>query len=226
MADENRTTHDTNDTNYDREVSLRPSDYEKVERPPDICDVRSFTPNGEHDNCVSTDVTRSSRRALATIADEARRPPSHVAIWAMKRGIPRIYSLPDVCTVIDAKRQLLRFGSDLVAEVEEWSYRVARESPKRMTLRRVGKAEIGALAALSANLGLPLSTTSALTIITGLVDAPALPGDLPLQLLNELQAFRRAVALRAMTATALVSRAAKNPATLRQLNWHEIVNDD
>src|SRR5207253_10261866 len=69
-------------TNDESGVSLRPSDYEKAERPPDLADIRSYTPKGERDDIATIDLPLYCRRALETLGHAAKSPPSRRSVGA------------------------------------------------------------------------------------------------------------------------------------------------
>ena len=214
-------------TNPDNEgVSCRPSDYAKTERPPDIGDIRSFTPKGERDDIATTDLPLYCRRALETLGHEAQRPPSHVAVWALRRGLRRLRDVGDVRTICDARARLLAAGSEHIVQLDDWHYKVqARDGSKRLTLRMVEKHDRGRLLGLAAGMGLSQSTLGAIAIVFGLADAP-LPGELPDKLTIEVRAFCDALRSRAAIARDVAARAAENPAEVRQRPWAEIVGED
>lgn len=211
--------------------SFRPPDPDELddtrEPPPTIDDVRGFSLRGEWNDVISVNLPLYCRRAAKTIGNAARRPMSHVVAWGHQRGLVRLYASADVRAVTQAQATLLAMGSEHVAQVEEWRYKVqARDGSKALTVRFVEKSERNRLLGLAEGLGLSLRTAGAVAVIFGLVDAPKLSGDLPDLLKSEVRAFLEAVRRRAHIARDLADRAEQNPAPARQLSWSEVTGEE
>jgi hypothetical protein len=141
--------------------------------------------------------------------------------------LDRLQARTDVRTVCDALATLHTLGSNDLSLLEDWPFKVySRDSSNRLAIRRISKRDIGRLADLSSGLGLSMQTAGTIAILCGLVDAPALPGDLPGELAPEVSAFLEAVRHRAVIAHELVARAIKHPARVQRLSWNVISGDD
>lgn len=202
------------------------------EPPPTVAQIAEFKPTGDPDDVITVELPIYVRHSLETVARAAgmRARFAQVGAWALDRGSVRLESadyFPDVNVLREARARLLALGSEQIIQLDQWHYRVqAREGSRRHTLRRIGKDARKALMALANDLGLSVSTTGALAMICGLVDAPELPGDRPDLLATEILAFREAARTRALVAQDIVERAGKHPARVRQLSWAAVMSNE
>jgi hypothetical protein len=206
-------------------VSLRPSEFER-EQTLALEDIKAFRPHGKPESAATADIPLYVFAAVEVLSDAAKLPAQTIMLMMLERGVEILNRLHNVKIIRDARSTLLRTDSVHIAQLD-WRYRLqCREGSKRRSIREIGKKERNKLLRLSGDLDLSLQNAAAICILLGILDAPKLAEARAVQLAIEARAFLDALRDKASVANDVATRAAKDPAPLRQLRLSEVLTDD
>ena len=214
----------------DRDVSLDPHDFERLERPPDpptYNTVHSYEPPGE-----LTDILRLTAVPLWLItelklqAKDFSTTHGKIAMFCFGRGLPKLTTRKAVSAIREQAEAVMRRAPMDVVEQLKWSYRPTRGT-ETLFLKRIDAKDVGSCTRYADALGLSCVCLALVAIMAGLFpDLPISP-DSKRAIFSELETFLRALKNRVGAVADIHARAmAAPPAEPFEASWAHLPEDE